>query len=211
MHITEFVEGIDLEHKTFPERNDEIWEALHKLNGVQRMSTWVIGGIINWAVSQMQYDGAYLDIGVWHGYTLLAGMLGNDDKRCIGVDNFSQFDKPREEFMERFNAYALPKSEFCDMDWEQYMRKAHKGPLGVYLFDGPHDYDSQNLGLQLALPYMATGCLVMVDDTDWEEPRRATENFLDRHKNIFRLVVDKRGEEASDPHWWNGLMVLERL
>jgi hypothetical protein len=211
VNITEFVDGIDLEKHTFPESNDRIWYALNQIQHMQRMSTWAVAGIINWAVSQMKPDHAYLDIGVWHGYTALAGMIGNESKRCIGVDNFSQFDKPREDFITLFDTFSSPRHEFYEMDFKDYLRTAHAGPLGVYLFDGPHDYDSQKAGLELALPYLATGCLVLVDDTDWVDPRRATTNFLNRHKELFRLAVDKKGEQTSDPNWWNGLMILERL
>jgi hypothetical protein len=211
VNIAEFVDGIDLERHTFPDRNEQTWEALNKIQHIERMSTWAVAGIINWAVSQTKYDHAYLDIGVWHGYTMLAGMIGNDDKRCVGVDNFSQFDKPRDEFVDLFDTFASPKHEFYEMDFHDYLRKAHVGPLGVYLFDGPHDYNSQKAGLELALPYMAPGCLVLVDDTDWVDPRRATTNFLNRHKELFRLAVDRKGEQPSDPNWWNGLMILERL
>lgn len=47
------------------------------------MSTFAIGAIINRAVRQMPSNTGYVNVGRWHGFTLLAGMLGNAKKRCI--------------------------------------------------------------------------------------------------------------------------------
>lgn len=218
MNIGEFVEGIepvdnadDFRNVRFPTNDGFIYGNLASLQGLQRMSTYAIGGIINYAVSQMNDLCAYLNVGVWHGYTLFAGMLSNSTKRCVGVDNFSQFDKPEKFFMAQFAALQSTCHEFYTMDYREYLSRVHLGKVGVYLFDGPHDYDSQIQGLELALPHLVQGSIVIVDDTDWKEPYEATMGFLDKHKDEFLLVTRKKGKTQSDPYWWNGLMILEHI
>ena len=50
--------------------------------------------------------------------------------------------------------------------------------VGVYYYDGPHDYDSQVRGLRAVEPWLADEALLVVDDHDWEEVARATRDYL---------------------------------
>ena len=45
--------------------------------------------LLNAAASCLEGDKAYVEIGVFHGASLIAAMLGNEDKRFVGVDSFS--------------------------------------------------------------------------------------------------------------------------
>ena len=47
------------------------------------MSTFAIGAIINRAVRQLPGGQAYLNVGVWNGFTLLAGMADKEVNRLI--------------------------------------------------------------------------------------------------------------------------------
>ena len=53
-----------------------------------------------------------MNVGVWHGFSLLAAIAGNDDKVCVGVDNFSEFGGPRDEFLRRFLDRRSPQHRF---------------------------------------------------------------------------------------------------
>jgi|GEM_PF-6652711 len=69
-----------------------------RLDGLAQMpltSTFAIAAIVNRAVRAMPAEQAFVNVGVWHGYTLFAGMVGNPDRTCIGVDDFSDFGAPR--------------------------------------------------------------------------------------------------------------------
>ena len=68
--------GIHLEMwmTRLPEEQEEMQIRLADVCNVPRMSTFAIGAIINRAVAQMSVGHAYLNIGVWNGFTLLAGM-----------------------------------------------------------------------------------------------------------------------------------------
>ena len=87
---------------SLPERGVELRRRLLPLCGVPRMSTFAVASIINEAVARMLPGSAFVNVGVWNGFTLLSGMAGNAGHSCIGVDNFSEFGGPREAFLARF-------------------------------------------------------------------------------------------------------------
>ena len=73
----------------------------------------------------MPEDEAFVNIGVWNGYTFFAGLLGNEDKRCIAIDNFSEFtaNNPKDAFNTVFDKIKSPKHEVYEMDCFEYLRK----------------------------------------------------------------------------------------
>jgi len=187
-----------------------IKERLRDLLPIPRMSTLAVAAILNRAVGEMDPAHAFVNVGVWQGFTLLAGMAGNPDKICIGVDDFSQFGGPRAEFYERFRQRRSPRHRFFDMDYREYFACMHEEPIGVYLYDGDHGYEDQRLGLELAEPFFADGCIVVVDDTNCEEPRQATLDFVARSRAAWEILLDRRTSANGHPTFWNGLMVLRR-
>lgn len=90
---------VDVSNTILPVMDAALTNELAALCAMPRMSTFAIGALINHAVRELPRETAFLNIGIWCGFTLLAGMLGNPDKRCIGVDNFSEFslDAARKE------------------------------------------------------------------------------------------------------------------
>jgi len=82
---------------------DDRMDTLRKKN-VWSMSTENIKFFINEAVRRLARDGVYFEVGVFHGCSLLSAALFNYSTRCIGIDNFSQFDpEGKNEFIIIFN------------------------------------------------------------------------------------------------------------
>jgi hypothetical protein len=204
--------GIHLEMwmTRLPEEQEEMQIRLADVCNVPRMSTFAIGAIINRAVAQMSVGHAYLNIGVWNGFTLLAGMAQNPNKTCIGVDNFSHKDSPRSTFLKRFERAHGPNHHFHEADFRKYLSDSHKEPLGVYLFDGPHTYEDQLDGLTLAEPYFAKGCVVLVDDTNWPQVREANLDFIKNSAYEYKMLLDVQTPRTGHPTFWNGMMLFER-
>ena len=63
-------------------------EAIKKLSLIDTMSKISIGFIINQICKNLNNEGVYLNIGVWRGFSMFAGMI-NTDCEVYGVDNFS--------------------------------------------------------------------------------------------------------------------------
>jgi hypothetical protein len=187
---------------------DGLGQRLRPLLGVPRMSTLAIGGLVNRAVASMPPGHAFVNVGVWQGFTFLAGMAGNPDKPCIGVDNFSQLGGPREQFLKRFEGRRGPAHTFHEMDYRDYFARVHEGSIGVYLYDGEHSYENQMHGLEAAEPFLGEGSLLIVDDVNWEAPRQATLDFVAQRAGEYHVVADLWTAIAGHPTFWNGLLVI---
>jgi predicted O-methyltransferase YrrM len=81
--------------------------------------------------------------------------------------------------------------------------------VGVYYYDGAHDYDSQVRGLRAVEPWLADEALLVVDDLDWEEVGRATRDYLEAEERV-ELLFDIPGGDRGQPQWWDGVAVLGR-
>jgi len=185
-------------------------ERLRELCLLPKMSTFAIGALINRAVMQLPAGQSFVNVGVWNGFTFLAGLSGNANQRCIGVDNFSQFGGPREEFLQRFQQFRSAAHEFHDLDYQLYFNTVHHDPIGVYMYDGEHSYDNQLRGLRVAEPFFAPNCIIFVDDTNTVPARRATLDFMAQSEAGYRLLLDQSTGNNCHPTLWDGLMVLQR-
>ena len=200
----------DIRNTNLPYDEAAMKRRLRQICNIPRMSTFAIGAMINYGVTLMPDTQAFVNVGVWHGFTFLCGIIGNSGKVCLGIDNFTQFGGPREAFMKRFRNYKNRKNRFYDMDYIEYFSKVHKGPIGFYLYDGDHSYHNQLMGLQTAQDFFADGCVVLVDDTNWLEPRSATLDFISRSFYEYRILLDTTTCSNGHPTWWNGIMILQR-
>ncbi len=178
-----------------------------------RLSTLACAYIINRLVERMPQGQCYLNIGVWCGWSFFAGIVGNKNKRCIGVDNFSDpISKPhgtRAIFEEQYKRFENPNAHFYAMDYLDYF-KTHAQPIGVYFYDGDHAYEHQYQGLAVAHPNMAPGSYALIDDTNWEEPYRATTDFLKEMGGEYSVVFDVKTAGNGHPTFWNGLLIIKK-
>lgn len=89
------------------------------------------------------------------------------------------------------------------------MTKKHTEKIGVLFYDAAHDEKSQFDALMMSDPFIAKGGIIIVDDTNWDEPRNAVQRFLELKKE-YRILLDKRTADNCHPTFWNGFMVLEK-
>jgi len=187
----------------------DLYGELRPLFDIPRMSTFAMGAMLNRGVRRLRDGEAYVNVGVWNGFTFLSGLRGNPDRLCMGIDNFSQFQNPREAFLSRFEENRGPAHHFFEMDYEEYFASRHEAPIGLYFYDGHHAYEHQLRGLQIAEPFFTDDCVVLVDDTNWPEPRRATLDFIAQSDREYELLLDVRTPEVWHPTFWNGVMVFQ--
>jgi hypothetical protein len=202
---------LEIINTLLPADESLIKQRLAPVCKIPKMSTFAIGAIINRAVSSMEIDTCFVNIGVWNGFTFIGGIAGNPEKECIGVDNFSQFDGPREKFLERFEEYKSSNHFFFDMDYIDYFSNIHTRPIGFYIYDGDHSYENQLKGLQKAEPFFSKDCIIMVDDTNWKEPREATMDFIKQSKNKYKILLDITTFSDQHPTYWDGIILFRRL
>ena len=173
------------------------------------MSRLTNAAVLNVAVSEMADEHAFVNVGVWNGFTMLAAMAGNAGKVCIGVDNFSEFGGPKEQFLERFTSRRSPSHRFFDQDYVDFFAAGLDRPLGVYLYDGEHSFENQYRGLMVADPFYAEDAVIVVDDTNLDRARDATLQFARDSRLNWEVVYDQRTAGVRHPTLWNGLMILQ--
>lgn len=170
--------------------------------------------------------GAYLEIGVFQGLTLLTTAFANPKTPCYGIDNFGKYDPDgtnESTVRSRGKALALDNWHILNMDFEVALDRLEelvKEPVGLYLIDGPHDYRSQLVCLGFAADKIKPGGVVIVDDANYRHVRQATADFLKMrpdYKLIFEAYTPKHpynmsaAEEAeARAGWWDGIHVLIR-
>jgi predicted O-methyltransferase YrrM len=165
--------------------------------------------LLNLAASLLGPDEAYVEVGVYHGASLIASMLGNEDKRFVGIDRFGFRDASLEKVEANLKRFALPRPELVVGDaFEVVPAGALDGvPIGVWYYDAAHDYDSQVQGLGIAEPLLVPGALMIVDDTDWTNVARAMDDYLAQQPRAERILT-LDGKSRGAPQWWEGMQVL---
>lgn len=170
--------------------------------------------------------GAYLEIGVFQGMTLLSTAFANPTVPCYGIDNFAYHDPDgtNERIVrQRAEALGLSNWHILNMDFEVALDRIDElvpEPVGLYLIDGPHDYRAQLICLGFAADKVAPGGVVVVDDANYRHVRQATADFL-KMRPDFKLIFESY--TAKHPHnmskaeeaearggWWDGIHVLVR-
>ena len=154
----------------------------------------------------------YLEVGCYHGSTLVAAAFRNPHLLAVGVDNFSQDHPelnaggvPREQLAANLARFAphvrVIEADFRDLDRDRLP------VLDCYFYDGAHDRPTQREAVTFFAPRFGPECLLLVDDWNWEDVRLGTYDGLSAVANRLRVVCS-----AALCDTWNnvGVFVLER-
>ena len=205
---------IDYKSDNYPK--DRRMEIL-KENDIECMSTENICFLINDLVRMFAKNGTYLEVGTYKGGSLLSAALFNQSIRCIGIDNFSQFNEDlntENTFRKNLANFKNPKNiEFYNGNYKTVIKEIFlKEPnlkINVYFYDGDHSYKNQITGLNLMLPYFAEKCLIFVDDINWKRVEKANKDFI-RQNPDFKSVFKIKTKGNCSKNWWNGIEILAR-
>lgn len=170
-------------------------------------------------------DRCYVEVGVYRGLTLVSVAKAASGTPVFGIDNFTQFDpdKTNRNFvMARLAESSLRQVELIDNDFEIALprlgEQLNGRRVGTYFVDGPHDYRSQLMCLELMRPFLAEFAVVVVDDSNYLHVRQANRDFLTIHpdyKLLFEAYtpchpenMDGDAQAEARRGWWNGVNVL---
>jgi tetratricopeptide (TPR) repeat protein/predicted O-methyltransferase YrrM len=169
----------------------------------------------------------YLEVGVFQGLTLLSVASACPSISCYGIDNFAQFDQDKKNYsiiIKRKKELGVKNARLINQDYENALSHLAKyigdQKVGVYFVDGPHDYRSQLMCLELILPYLHEKALIIIDDCNYLHIRQANYDFLVTHpeyKLLFETytrchpnhMTPEENQEVRKG-WWNGINVLVR-
>jgi hypothetical protein len=160
-------------------------------------------------------DARYLEIGTWAGSTLCSA-INNNRVSATAIDNWSEFGNPKplfEEYLARFRT-ADAHVRFIESDFRTVDFSA-LGKFNIYLFDGPHEYQDQYDGLDMALPALEERFILVVDDWNWERVREGTRRAMQANRISPLYSIEIRSTlddshpvnafESSD--WHNGYFI----
>jgi predicted O-methyltransferase YrrM len=165
--------------------------------------------LLNLAARCLEGEEAYVEVGVFHGASLIAAMLGNEEKRFAGIDSFAFRDATLEKVQANLARYGLAPPELIVGDaFELVPAGALRDvAIGVWYYDAAHSYEAQVEGLRIAEPWLVPGALVVVDDTDWDDVARSMDDYVAQQPRARRiLTID--GKSRGAPQWWEGMQVL---
>ena len=184
-----------------------------KLIKIDSMSTYAIGYLINRICKNLSKNQAYLNIGCWKGFSLVAGMI-NTECKVIGVDNFSQFTGPKNDFLKNFENSKKDNHFFFEQDYEKYFESLDhtKDKFDFYFYAGEHSYDNQFKNLEIADKFLNIGSIVLIDDINFNEVYQGTLDFINKTKSKFRIIKEiKTANNHCHPSFWNGIMILKKV
>jgi len=179
------------------------------LDAVQGMATENTLMLLNRAVARLAPGEVYVEIGCWHGLSLAGAVFGHEAAPAFACDDFSEFGGPRAALLDTIARWTAPEQvRFRDVDFRRFLAEAPWSPerVGVYFYDGGHDFVDQFIALQAMLPHLAANAAVVVDDTNWRHVRAAN-RFFAQHAPGFELIRDLRTRSGFSPAWWNGLQL----
>lgn len=183
---------------------------------VKGMTTASVMQLLNFAVECMEPSEIYCEIGTYMGASLIGAMIDRPEIHAYAVDKFSKFDPEGTNFnilTQNLSKFDLSdRVTFHKQDTEEFFIKLRNGKkkppkIGVYFYDGSHDYRSQLLGLLYVKPFLAKQALIVVDDSNSEKVSRANWDFIATHpqcRMLFNFPTPKNGHHT----FWNGIQVL---
>jgi predicted O-methyltransferase YrrM len=178
-------------------------------DGVENLARENNLALLNLAASCLGQDEAYVEVGVYHGASLIAAMLGNDDKRFVGIDALRFSGTSLDKIEANLARFGLGVPEIVVGDAFELVPGGALGDtrIGVWYYDAAHSFEAQVDGLRIAEPHLVPGALLIVDDTDWEDVERALDAYLAEQPRARRaLTID--GKRRGAPQWWEGMQVL---
>ena len=188
------------------------------IGGLPNLAEENVLALLNLAASLLAPGESYVEVGTFYGASLIGAMRGNEGD-FVAIEKFS-FQPvewrgrkvpaaSREGLEESLRRFGADGATILEGDCFQLIEGgALDGRrVGVYYFDGPHDYDSQLRGLQSIEPWLADEALLVVDDHDWEEVERATDDYAASQPKVDSLFVIP-GADKGSPQWWEGVAVL---
>ncbi len=203
-------------------------DTIQKLSQFETMSQISVGFIINQISKNIKNDGVYINIGVWRGFSMFAGML-NTKCEVYGVDNFShdyedwnlkldnleEKNKAKNYFFQHFNQIKNEnKHFFFDMDYKVFLKNWEKKNklINFYYYDAEHSYKNQYENLILVKDYLAKDSIILIDDYNEPQVEQATLDFVNKFNNNFKIIKElKTANRLIHPTYANGLIFIQKI
>ena len=142
------------------------------------MSTFAIAALIDHAVRGMPAEEGFPERRRVGGLHLPGRRQAAIRSGSASAWTTSPASAARESFTARFERLRSRRHRFFEMDYLRYFEEVHGSRSGVYMYDGDHFLRARLRRPAGGGASFAPGCLVLVDDTNREDPHRATLDFI---------------------------------
>jgi hypothetical protein len=163
----------------------------------------------------LSLEGArYLEIGTFKGSSVCSAMYGNK-AYVTCIDNFSEFDGPRNEFLANFASYKGDNDAHF-VEAECFSLDVSTLPtFNIYMYDGDHKESCHRLALTHYISNMTDIFIYVVDDWNWECVRAGTLKAIQElglttlYEKEIRLTWDDTHtpQPLASETWHNGIYV----
>jgi predicted O-methyltransferase YrrM len=188
------------------------------IGGIPNLAAENVLALLNLAARLLAPGESYVEVGTYYGASLIGAMRGNTgDFVAIDAFVFGQIEvrgrtlpaASRAGLEENLRRFGCDGATILEGDAFEVLEGGALGDrrVGVYYYDGAHDYDSQVRGMRAVEPWLAEEALLIVDDYDWDDVGRATRDYLAAEERA-ELLFDLPGHERGHPEWWDGVAVL---
>ena len=172
--------------------------------------------VLSLAVSHMEDDELYLEIGTHYGRTLIGAMVDNPTKRAVAVDNFSEFASDTIETDLHNNLVRFGISNrvtFFNEDCQHFLsrRTEYHDRVGVFFYDGNHNTDQGYVALFNAISFLRRNSVIVIDDISgegiWATLALFIKDFWPQTRMLF--FMSTTNWPFPNARWHNGVAVLE--
>jgi hypothetical protein len=167
-----------------------------------------VRAILNRGVTQLAAREAFVAYGLGEGDPLLAAIVGNSEKLCVGV---KESDAPHgDTFRRRFDELANAERHFIESSFNACLARLEERAIGLcFLSAASHEPIARRF--TLCEPHLAENAYVLLDNCNCERTRQAAFDFMQASGNQYRVLVDARATEASPLTYGRGLLVIQLL
>ena len=199
---------INLETKLLDKSQHNFLDKIYKIHDFAHMSTPAIGLMINHICKNIKKDEIFLNIGAYRGFTTVCGMI---DTVCTvhSVDNFSEFDGPKDIFFKNFNLFKGENHFFHEKDYELFFKNWNNS-IKFYIYDAHHSYEQQYKNLIIARDFFVKDTIIYIDDYNVDAVENGTKDFLSKYPNEFEIIKEIKTPFNTHPTYWNGFILFKK-
>ena len=202
-------------------------ETIKIISEIDNMSSIAVGFIINQIAKQLDHDDIYLNIGIYRGFSLLAGIL-NTNCKVYGIDNFShnyadgdkllkrdddykENIKTKNYFFSYFDKYKDGlKHKFFEIDYKLFFSNFDEY-ISFYYYDADHSYENQLENLLIVDKFLKKNAIILVDDYNEDQVEQATLDFISKNSSKYKIIKEfKTANRFMHPTYGNGVVLLEK-
>lgn len=157
----------------------------------------------------------YLEVGVWKGSTFISALYKNKLHSAIAIDNWSEFNGPKDVFSQNVKTFLDPKNiTILETDaFSLDKQKTFKQPINIYFYDGDHSFEAHKAAFTYFNDFFADTFIAIIDDYCYDAPQ---ENAIQRgtkaaiqelgYNILYEEILTARHNQDTGT-WWNGLFV----